>query len=418
MCPAPLRGLTILDSQVRVALFAEWDLDAPGGLRTTTAGLVDHSPDDIHVIPYLNQPGFSSLLRVNELIARLQRQRIELIHIASCGHVALLALLLAAKLHLPLVGSFDLDSLTTTALRRRYLRTLSEVCHKILVSSACAHETLRRLTDPANVAAWRPGVDIETFTPRKRSASLREQWQVSPDRAAVIHAGTLSEEHGVWRLLSLELELRRTRPMHRLIVAGDGPALMRLRYKCPHAIFLGHVPDSQMPELLASADVFVSTSERQSTHHAVLEAQACGLHRRHGCTGQDRRPARIDGTCGAAARAGPAMGIWSRSAVCPVSSPRCIFQARAAGIDKRGARAPRQLLVSVSTMGWLARLRLKAPVASATPTKITAPASAMRRVITSPINAYPHTTPNTGIRYVTVSVRDGPTRASSRKYRT
>jgi len=133
MCPAPLRGLTILDSQVRVALFAEWDLDAPGGLRTTTAGLVDHSPDDIHVVPYLNQPGFSSLLRVNELIARLQRQRIELIHIASCGHVALLALLLAAKRHLPLVGSFDLDSLTTTALRRRYLRTLSEVCHAILV---------------------------------------------------------------------------------------------------------------------------------------------------------------------------------------------------------------------------------------------------------------------------------------------
>jgi glycosyltransferase involved in cell wall biosynthesis len=277
MCPAPLRGLTILDSQVRVALFAEWDPDAPGGLRTTTAGLVDHSPDDIHVIPYLNQPGFSSLLRVNELIARLQRQRIELVHIASCGHVALVALLLAAKLHLPLVGSFDLDSLTTTALRRRYLRTLSEVCHKVLVSSACAHETLRRLMDPAHVAAWRPGVDIETFTPRKRSASLREQWQVSPDRAAVIYAGTLSEEHGVWRLLSLELELRRTRPMHRLIVAGDGAALMRLRYKCPHAIFLGHVPDSQMPELLASADVFVSPSERQSTHHAVLEAQASGL---------------------------------------------------------------------------------------------------------------------------------------------
>ena len=84
---------------MRVALFAEWDLEAPGGLRTTTAGLVDHSPDDIYVIPYLNQPGLSSLLRVNELIARLQRQRIELVHIASCGHVALAALLLAAKLH-------------------------------------------------------------------------------------------------------------------------------------------------------------------------------------------------------------------------------------------------------------------------------------------------------------------------------
>jgi len=183
MCPAPLRGLTILDSQVRVALFAEWDLDAPGGLRTTTAGLVDHSPDDIHVVPYLNQPGFSSLLRVNELIARLQRQRIELIHIASCGHVALLALLLAAKRHLPLVGSFDLDSLTTTALRRRYLRTLSEVCHAILVY-ACHLSRLRARFPDARAAGIRRRVRLNEraaidASRRARGAGL---WSASSAR--------------------------------------------------------------------------------------------------------------------------------------------------------------------------------------------------------------------------------------------
>jgi glycosyltransferase involved in cell wall biosynthesis len=175
------------------------------------------------------------------------------------------------------VGSFDVDALTETPLRRRYLRTLAHLCDKMLVSSSCARTTLCRVTDAEKIGTWRPGVDIETFTPRKRSAAVRESWQVSQNRIAVVYAGTLSEQHGASRLLSLELALRRTYPMHRLIVAGDGPALSELRYRCSQALFLGHVPDAQMPEVLASADVFVSPSERQSTHHAVLEAQASGL---------------------------------------------------------------------------------------------------------------------------------------------
>jgi glycosyltransferase involved in cell wall biosynthesis len=65
--------------------------------------------------------------------------------------------------------------------------------------------------------------------------------------------------------------------MHRLIVAGDGPNRQELQARCPNAIFMGAVPRGLMPEIFASADLFVSPNEANSTNLAVLEAQASGL---------------------------------------------------------------------------------------------------------------------------------------------
>ena len=65
--------------------------------------------------------------------------------------------------------------------------------------------------------------------------------------------------------------------MHQLIVAGDGPKRHELQARCPNAIFIGALHHAAMPEVLASADVFVCPSDAISTNLAVLEAQASGL---------------------------------------------------------------------------------------------------------------------------------------------
>ena len=168
-------------SPVQIALFAERDPDVPGGLATTVAGLLDHRPHDIHVVPFLHPPVLSSLLRVNEVVRQLIEHHIELVHITTAGPLALTALGVAARLQLPVVGSFDIDFLTATAIRRRYLRTLLGLCDKVLVPSACARDTMHGFTAPENVVMWRPGVDIETFAPSKRSESLRDRWQISDE---------------------------------------------------------------------------------------------------------------------------------------------------------------------------------------------------------------------------------------------
>jgi glycosyltransferase involved in cell wall biosynthesis len=131
--------------------------------------------------------------------------------------------------------------------------------------------------ESSRIATWRPGVDAEIFAPSKRSAALRDRWQVSEARPAVIYVGALSDEKSVRRLLSLEIGLRRSHPMHRLIVVGEGACRAELEYRCSHAVFTGSLPHREIPEHLASADVFVCPSETCSTNYALLEAQASGL---------------------------------------------------------------------------------------------------------------------------------------------
>jgi glycosyltransferase involved in cell wall biosynthesis len=115
------------------------------------------------------------------------------------------------------------------------------------------------------------------FAPSKRSSALRERWGASDARPVVLYAGSVSDDRGARCLLSLEAALHRTRPMHQLIVAGDGPNRDELQARWQNAIFMGTMPRAAMPEVLASADLYVWPSEASSTNLAVLEAQASGL---------------------------------------------------------------------------------------------------------------------------------------------
>jgi hypothetical protein len=138
----------------------------------TIAGLLEYLPADIRIIPHICRPGFSAWLGADDIVARIRRHRAELLHIATSGPAAVAALFAAARLELPVVGSFDLDALTETSLRRRYLRTLVRLCDKVLVSSSCARSAFCNIAEADKIGVWRPGVDIETFTPRKRSTAL------------------------------------------------------------------------------------------------------------------------------------------------------------------------------------------------------------------------------------------------------
>jgi glycosyltransferase involved in cell wall biosynthesis len=157
-------------------------------------------------------------------------------------------------------------------------RALSKKCERVLTHSAAARDRLTAAgVEPSRIATWRPGVDTHIFTPSKRSAGLRERWEVSDVRPAVAYVGALSDEKCSHRLVSLEMGLRRSHPMHRLIVVGDGPGRAELEYRCDQAVFMGTLTQFETAEVLASAHLFVCLSETCSTCHGVLEAQASGL---------------------------------------------------------------------------------------------------------------------------------------------
>jgi glycosyltransferase involved in cell wall biosynthesis len=65
-------------------------------------------------------------------------------------------------------------------------------------------------------------------------------------------------------------------------LAGSGPLEKELknmveRYELrDHVRFLGRVDNQRLPDILCSADIFVSTSRSDGTNVSLLEAMACG----------------------------------------------------------------------------------------------------------------------------------------------
>jgi glycosyltransferase involved in cell wall biosynthesis len=263
---------------VRIGLFTEHDVETPGSLAATVEALAAHRPQDVYIQQYCAPRNLRALLQSRELIRQVEADRIDVVHIATAGPLAMVALLVASRFGLPVIGSFAPAAHPSSAIVTMYLRALVRQCRRLLVSSLAAREMfVRSGISASKIAVWRPGVDSTIFSPTLRCPALRGRWGVSEARPAIIYAGTLSDDRGAQRLLSMELALRRTRPMHQLIVAGDGPSRNAVQARCPNAIFMGAVPRTEMPRIFASGDLFVCPNEAPSANLAVLEAQASGL---------------------------------------------------------------------------------------------------------------------------------------------
>ena len=263
---------------VRIGLFTERSSGAIGGLAVTVDALIAHRPQDAVIYQYSASANLGAFLDINELTRRAKDDRIDVVHVASSGPLAVAAFVVAARYALPVLGSFAPPLATATPVQRTYRRALLRRIRRLLVTSLAARTAfLHTGTDAGKMIVWRPGVDTAVFAPSMRSALRRERWGVSDTRPAVVYAGALSDTRGARLLQLMEGALHRTRPMHQLVVAGDGPMRGELQARCPDALFLGAVPQAEMPEVLASADLYVSPSEAPSTNLAVLEAQASGL---------------------------------------------------------------------------------------------------------------------------------------------
>ena len=263
---------------MRIGLFTEQCVDARSGLAATVDAIVVHRPWDASINLYSARPNLTALFGCRELARHVEFDHIDVVHIATSGPLAIVALLIASRFGLPVIGSFSFPVPAASGVFATYVRALVRRSRRLLVSSMTAREKfIRAGVTASKIAVWRPGVDCAKFGPSMRSSTLRGRWGVSDARPAVIYAGALSDDRGAQRLLSMELALRRTRPMHQLVVAGDGPSRNSVQARCPNAVFLGTVPSTDMPKVLASGDLFVCPSEAASTNLTVLEAQASGL---------------------------------------------------------------------------------------------------------------------------------------------
>lgn len=130
------------------------------------------------------------------------------------------------------------------------------------------------------------GVDIEQFSPERRSARVRSEMiaaaKVPEDSVLLLYAGRISPEKNVELLVDLMEILSKDERDYRLLVAGAGPKEEWLKEqtaaKFPgKIILLGHLDKETLANYYANADVFVHPNPREPFGIAPLEAMASGV---------------------------------------------------------------------------------------------------------------------------------------------
>lgn len=296
---------------MRVAVFTDNDFDKVNGVTTTLTALLRFAPPGCSPRVYtasseardearyfsirswgVGMPFYAGMRMYAPHLRRFVQQAradgIEVVHLTTPGPIGLAALYVAAKLDLPMVGSFHTDlaayvrilsgSATLGRLMSEYMRWPYGRCRRILVPSHAVRESLitaKFAVDKLHV--WRRGVDTEMFAPTKRSAALRESWRVSDGRPAIVYVGRVSKEKGLDMLPRVDRVLRDLGVPARFVIVGDGPYQDALRAQLSDAVFMGTLGREGVAEALASADVKIFPSTTDTAGNVVLEAQAAGL---------------------------------------------------------------------------------------------------------------------------------------------
>jgi alpha-1,6-mannosyltransferase len=176
------------------------------------------------------------------------------------------------------------------------------------------------------------GVDLDLFSPERYDAGTRALL-APPGEAVVLVVSRLSSEKRVDLAVDAVAQVVRDGRPARLVVAGDGPLLTRLRARAQRLgvehRFLGFVPDrARIATLLACADVVVAPGPIETFGLAALEALASGTP--VVCSATSALP-EVVGAAGAAGTPDPQALALAVHAVLdlPVGTRRAAARARA-----------------------------------------------------------------------------------------
>jgi glycosyltransferase involved in cell wall biosynthesis len=248
--------------------------------------LVTFSPDWSVPLPAyetieLNMPSLT------EVIAYVEREEPDAIHLATPGPMGLCGLAAAKLLSIPVVGSYHTefglqalrltqDLLVSEGLDR-FVEWFYRQCDLVLGPTKAVTAALEQKGLERRTAVWGRGVDGALFTPARRDEEARAQLLGDGDVLA-LYVGRVSSDKRVEILLQAARLTERTGPDVRFVIAGDGPARELLAADAPGNVrFVGEMHGSELARLYASADLFCFPSTTDTFGQVLLEAAASGL---------------------------------------------------------------------------------------------------------------------------------------------
>ena len=126
------------------------------------------------------------------------------------------------------------------------------------------------------------GIDTRKFSPRPRGENLRKELAIF-DSPVIISLRSLKPIYDVESLIKAIPSVLKGIPSAKFIIAGDGEQRKDLENLgvslgiSGSIRFVGFVENDELPQYLASADIYVSTSLSDTVAVSTAEAMACGL---------------------------------------------------------------------------------------------------------------------------------------------
>ena len=174
---------------------------------------------------------------------------------------------------------FGLQGKVFSHLQRRVLNNASFVTAVSRVAKEHAYKTGCRRDVPIEVLPM--GVDFSRFHPKNYNGDLKKKYGIRGP--FLLFVGRLTETKGVRYLIQAMPSILESYPRSKLLIIGDGEEGRTLQELAKELLlygrsilFLGGVPNHQLPEFYATADIFVGPSITEGLGLVYIEALGSG----------------------------------------------------------------------------------------------------------------------------------------------
>ncbi|HKZ57693.1 MAG TPA: glycosyltransferase [Thermodesulfovibrionales bacterium] len=166
--------------------------------------------------------------------------------------------------------------------RRIMNRILSKITDKIVAVSEDVKEDIIRYDsiNPSKIDVIPNGIDVERFNPEKNTTDIRKEFSLEDDDIVIGFIGRIVPAKGLKYLLNALPYLKKEFKSIKLLIVGEGSLVEELKERAKknnifdNILFTGRRRD--IPEILASINIFVMPSIAEGLPNALLEAMAMG----------------------------------------------------------------------------------------------------------------------------------------------
>jgi glycosyltransferase involved in cell wall biosynthesis len=240
---------------------------------------------DLPSCPIPNYPQLRfGLPCANRLCELWQKDRPDIIYLATEGPAGFSALRTARKLRIPTVSGFHTNfDLYLKHYRISLIQPLVDAYlrwfhNRTSATFAPTDWMIEELQNKGyhNLRMLSRGVDRELFSPKQRSEKLRSNWGVEKEDKVIVSVSRIAAEKNLDLTCSLAEQMIETGKAQAGVIVGDGPELKRLKQKFTKLRFTGCLSKQALAEHYASGDVFLFASVTETFGNVVTEALASG----------------------------------------------------------------------------------------------------------------------------------------------